>query len=123
MQNAGLDEAQADIKIAGTNINNLKYADDTTLMAERKEELKTFLLKLKKESEKFGLKLHIQKMKSWHAITFLIVWEFLWYNCSAVRGSSAWWLYGGANGNILQEVLCHPLHVPGLLQPEPLSPQ
>ena len=64
MQNAGLDEAQAGIKIAGRNINNLRYADDTTLMAESKEELKSFLMKVKEESEKVGLKLlNIQKMK------------------------------------------------------------
>ena len=71
LQNAGLDEAQADIKIARRNINNLKYAYDTTLMAESKEELKSLLLKLKKESEKFGLKLHIQKLKSWHLVPSL----------------------------------------------------
>ena len=62
MQNAGLDEAQAGIKTAGRNINNLRYADDTTLMAERKEELRSFLMK-KEESEKAALKLNIQKMK------------------------------------------------------------
>ena len=62
-ENAGLDEAQAGIKIAGRNINNLRYADDTTLMAGSEEELKSFLMKVKKESEKFGLKLNIQKMK------------------------------------------------------------
>ena len=62
MQNAGLDEAQAGIKIAGKNINNLRYADDTTLMAES-EELKSLLMKMKEESEKVGLKLNIQKMK------------------------------------------------------------
>ena len=61
MRNAGLDEAQAEIKIAGRNINNLRYADDTTLMAESKEELKSLLMKLKEESEKIGLKLNIQK--------------------------------------------------------------
>ena len=61
MRNAGLDEAQAGIKIAGRNINNLRYADDTTLMAEIKEELKSLLMKLKEESEKAGLKLNIQK--------------------------------------------------------------
>ena len=61
MQNAGLDEAQARIKIAGRNINNLRYADDTTLMAESKEELKRLLKKVKEESEKVGLKLSIQK--------------------------------------------------------------
>ena len=63
MQNARLDEAQAGIKIAGRNINNLRYADDTTLMAESKEELKSLLLKVKEESEKLGLKLNIQKTK------------------------------------------------------------
>ena len=61
--NAGLDEAQAGIKIAGRNINNLRYSDDTSLMAESKEELKSFLMKVKKESEKVGLKLNIQKTK------------------------------------------------------------
>ena len=63
MRNAGLDEAQAGIKIAGRNINNLRYADDTTLMAESKEELKTLLMKVKEESEKVGLKLNFQKTK------------------------------------------------------------
>ena len=62
MENAGLDEAQAGIKIAGRNINNLRYADNTTLMAESEEELKSFLMKVKK-SEKVGLKLNIQKTK------------------------------------------------------------
>ena len=63
MRKAGLDEAQAGIKIAGRNINNLRYADDTTLMAESKEELKRLLMKVKEESEKVGLKLNIQKTK------------------------------------------------------------
>ena len=63
MGNAGLDEAQAGIKIAGRNINNLKYANDTTLMAESKEKLKSLLMKVKEESEKVGLKLNIQKTK------------------------------------------------------------
>ena len=63
MWNAGLDEAQAGIKIARRNINNLRYADDTTLMAESKEELKSLLMKMKEESEKAGLKLNIQKTK------------------------------------------------------------
>ena len=63
MRNAGLEEAQAGIKIAGRNINNLRYADDTTLMAEREEELKSLLMKVKVESEKVGLKLNIQKTK------------------------------------------------------------
>ena len=63
MKNPGLEEAQAGIKIAGRNINNLRYADDTTLMAESEEELKSLLIRVKAESEKFGLKLNIQKMK------------------------------------------------------------
>ena len=65
MKNAGLEEAQAGIKIAGRNINNLRYADDTTLMAESEEELKSLLMKVKVESEKVGLKLNIQKTKIW----------------------------------------------------------
>ena len=63
MKNARLDEEQAGIKISGRNINNLRYADDTTLMAESEEELKSFLMKVKEESEKVGLKLNIQKTK------------------------------------------------------------
>ena len=63
MWNAGLDEAQVEIKFAGRNINNFTYADDTILRAENKEELKSFLMKLKEESEKAGLKLNIQKIK------------------------------------------------------------
>ena len=63
MRNAGLEEAQAGIKIAGRNINNLTYADDSTLMAERKEELTSLLMKVKEKSEKHGLKLNIQKTK------------------------------------------------------------
>ena len=63
MRNAGLDEAQAGIKIAGTNINNLRYVDDTTLMGGSKEELKSLLMKAKEESEKVGLKVNIQKTK------------------------------------------------------------
>ena len=63
MRNAGLEEAQAEIKIAGRNINNLRYADDTTLMAESEEELKSFLMKVKEKSETVGLKLNIQETK------------------------------------------------------------
>ena len=63
MRNAGLEEAQAGIKIAGRNINNLRYADDTTLMAESEEEVKSLLMKVKEENEKVGLKLNIQKTK------------------------------------------------------------
>ena len=71
MRNAGLDEAQAEIKIARRNVNNLRYADDNTLMAENEEELKSLLMKVKEESEKVGLKLNIQKTKimSLHPIT------------------------------------------------------
>ena len=64
MRNTGLEEAQAGIKIAGRNTNNVRYADDITLMAESEEELKSLLMKVKKESEKFGLKLNIQKTKT-----------------------------------------------------------
>ena len=71
MQNAGMDEAQAGIKIAGRNINNLRYADDNTLMAESEEELKSLLMKMKEESEKVGLKLNIQKNKIWYPVPSL----------------------------------------------------
>ena len=69
--NARLDEAQAGIKIAGGNINNLRYVDDTTLMAESKVKLKSLLMKVKEESEKAGLKLNIQKLRSWHLVPSL----------------------------------------------------
>ena len=68
MENAGLDEAQVGIKIAGRNINNLRYTDDTTLMVESEEELKSLLMEVKKEREKAGLKLNIQKWKSWYLV-------------------------------------------------------
>ena len=68
MRNAGLDEAQAGIEIAGRNINNLRYADDTTLMAESEEELKSLLMKVKEESEKVGLSLTFRKLRSWHLV-------------------------------------------------------
>ena len=71
MRNAGLEEAQAGIKIAGKNSNNLRYADDTTLMEEKKEELKSLLLKVKEEYEKVGLKLNIPKTISWHLVPSL----------------------------------------------------
>ena len=74
MQNAGLDEAQTGIKIAGRNINNLRYTEDTTLMVERKEELKNLLMKLKEESEKAGLKLNIQKTKIMASVP-IILWQ------------------------------------------------
>ena len=68
MRNTGLDEAQAGIKIAGRSINNLRYADDTTLMAESEEQLKSLLMKVKEESEKAGLKLKFRKLRSWHLV-------------------------------------------------------
>ena len=68
MRNAGLEEAQAGIKTAGRNINNLRYIDDTTVMAESEEELKSLLMKVKEESEKAGLKLNIQKLRSRHLV-------------------------------------------------------
>ena len=71
MQNARPDKSQAGIKFAGRNINNLRYSDDTTLMAESKEELKSLLMKVKEESEKVGLKLNIQKLSSWHLVPSL----------------------------------------------------
>ena len=71
MRNAGLEETQAGIKIAGRNINNLRYADDTTLMAESEEELKSLLMKVKEKSEKLGLKLNIRKLRSWHLVPSL----------------------------------------------------
>jgi len=71
MQNAGLDESQAGIKTVKRNINNLTYAGDTTLMAESEEELKSLLMKVKEESKKAGLKLNIQKLRSWHLVPSL----------------------------------------------------
>ena len=71
MRNAGLEETQTGIKIAERNINNLSYADDTTLMEESEEQLKSLLMKVKVESEKVGLKLNIQKRRSWHPVPSL----------------------------------------------------
>ena len=89
MRNAGLDEAQAGIKIAGRNIHNLRYTNDTTLMAESEEELKSLLIKVKEESEKVGLKLNIQKTKtmasgpisSWQIDGETVETEFFWGGC------------------------------------------
>ena len=99
MWNAGLDEAQAGIKIAGRNINNFIYADDTTLMAESKEELKSLLMKVKEESEKAGLKLNIQKSKimvsspitSWkiYGETIETVRDFIFLGS---KNHCGWWL-------------------------------
>ena len=87
MRNSGLEEAQARIKIARRNINNLRYADDTTLMAESKEELKCFLLKVKQEGEKVGLKLNIQKTKIMASGPIIISWEIdvkQWKQCQTL---------------------------------------
>ena len=78
MRNAGLEEAQAGIKIAGRNINNLRYADDTTLMAESKEELKSLLMTVREESEKAGLKLSIQKTKIMASNPMEAVTDIFW---------------------------------------------
>ena len=75
MRNAGLEEAQAEIRIAGRNINHLRYADDTTLMAESEEELMSLLMKVKKESEKVGLKLNIQKTKIMASGSIITSWQ------------------------------------------------
>ena len=90
MRNAGLDEAQAGIKIARRNINNLRYADDTTLMAESEEELKSLLMKVKEESEKVGLKLNIQKIKIM-ASSPITLWQIDGGN----SGNSGWLYFGG----------------------------
>ena len=71
MRNAGLEEAQAGIKIARRNTSNLRYSDDTTLMAESEEELKNLLMKVKEESEKVGIKPNIKKLRSWHLVPSL----------------------------------------------------
>ena len=71
MWNVGLDESQAGIEIVGKNIKNLRQADDTTLMAESQEELQSFLMRVKEEGEKVGLKLSIQKLRSWHLVSLL----------------------------------------------------
>ena len=94
--NAGQDEAQAGIKIAGRNINNLRYADDTTLMVESEEELKSLLMKVKEESEKAGLKLSVQKMKimascpntSWQIDGQTVAWLYF----SGLQNHCRWWL-------------------------------
>ena len=99
MWNSGLDEAQAGIKIARTNINNLRYADDTTLMAESEEELKSLLIKVKVESEKVGLKLNIQKTKimaSGPIISWQIDGETVensgWLYFLGFQNHGRWWL-------------------------------
>ena len=96
MRNIGLEEAQAGIKIAGKNINNLRYADDTTLMVESEEELKGLLMKVKEESEKVGLKLNIQKTKIM-ASSPITSWQNRWGNSDRLyflrlQNHCRWWL-------------------------------
>ena len=102
MRNAGLEEAEAGIKIAGRSINNLRYADDTTLMTESKEELKSLLMKVKEESEKVGLKLNIQETKimasspitSWQidGETVETVADFIHFYFFWLQNHHRWWL-------------------------------
>ena len=106
MRNAGLDEAQAGIKIARRNINNLKYSDDTTLMAESKEELKSFLMKVKKESEKVGLKLNIHKTKIL-ASGPIISWQIDGKTMVTVRNFIFWDSKITADGDCCHEIKRH----------------
>ena len=103
MRNAGLEEAQAGIKIAGRNINNLRYADDTTLMAESKEGLKILLMKVKEESGKVGLKLNIQKIKIM-APGLIISWQIDWETVETVAGFNFWGSKITANGDCSHEI-------------------
>ena len=103
MRNTGLEEAQAGIKITGRNINNLIYAEDTTLMAESEEELKSFLMKVKEESEKVGLKLNIQKMKimaSGPTTSWEIDWETVETVSDFILGGSKITAYSDCNHEI-----------------------
>ena len=103
MRNAGLEEAQAGIKIARRNINNIRYADDTTLMAESEEELKSLLIKMKEESEKVGLKLNIQKMKIM-ASGPITSWEIRWGNSGNSIKLYFWGLQITADGDCSHEI-------------------
>ena len=103
MRNTGLDEAQAGLKIAGRNINNLRYADDTTLTAESEEELKSLFMKLKEESEKVGLKLNIQKTKIM-ASGPITSWEIDGETVEAVSGFIFWGSKITADGDCSHEV-------------------
>ena len=103
MRNAGLEETQAGIEIAGRNINNLRYADDTTLMAESEEELKSFLMKVKEESEKVGLKLNIQKTKIM-ASGPIISWEIDGETVETVSDFIFWGSQITADGDCSHEI-------------------
>ena len=106
MRNAGLDEAQAGIKIAGRNMNNLRYADDTTLMAESEEDLKSLLMKVKEESEKVGLKLNIQKMKI-KASSPTTSWQIDGETMETVRDFIFWGSKITADGDCSHEIKKH----------------
>ena len=106
MRNAGLDEAQAGIKIAGRNINNLRYADDTTLMAESEEDLKSLLMKVKEESEKLGLKLNIQKTKI-KASSPTTSWQIDGETMETVRDFIFWGSKITADGDCSHEIKKH----------------
>ena len=106
MRNAGLEEAKAGIKIAGRNINHLRYADDTTLMAESEEELKSLLMKVKEESEKVGLKLNIQKMKIM-ASSPITSWEIDGETVETVSDFILWGSKITADGDCSHEIKRH----------------
>ena len=106
MRNAGLEEAQAGIKIAGRNINNLRYADDTTLMAKSEEELKSLLTKVKEESEKVGLKLSIQKTKIM-ASSLITSWQIDGETIETVKGYIFWGSRITADGEFSHEIKRH----------------
>ena len=108
MRNAGLEEAQAGIKIAGRNINNLSYADNTTLMAESEEELKSFLMKVKVESEKVGLKLNIQKTKIMASCP-ITSWEIDGETVETVSDFIFWGSKITAGGDCSHEIKRHSL--------------
>ena len=108
MRNAGLEETQAGIKIAGGNITNLRYADDTTLMAESEEELKSLLMKVKEESEKVGLKLNIQKMKLM-ASGSITSWEIDGETVETVSDFIFWGSKITADGDCSHEIKRHSL--------------
>ena len=106
MRNAGLDEAQAGSKIAGRNINNLRYADDTTLMAESEEELKSLLMQVNEESEKVGLKLNIQKTKIMASVP-ITSWEIDGETVETVTDFVFWGFKITADGDCNQEMKRH----------------
>ena len=108
MRNAGLEETQAGIKIAGRNINHLRYADDTTLMAESEEELKSFFMKMKEESEKVGLKLNIQKTKIM-ASSPITSWEIDGETVETVSDFISWGSKITADGDCSHEIKRHSL--------------